>query len=99
MAGGDVTEPFAELLADFRERAELCRAGDAIRHANPHHEVARRLLAKKNSRPLQSLLVAVGNRFPAFRGIARNLREDIQPVFFLSYTLRSCSFFAKERIR
>ena len=82
LAGGDVTEPLAELLADFRQRAELCRAGDAVRHTNPHHEVPRRLLAKKNSGPLQSFLVAVGYRFPAFRSVARNLREDIQSVFF-----------------
>ena len=81
MAGGDVTEPLAKLLADFRKGAELRRAGDAVRHTNPHHEVARRLLAKKNSGPLQSFLVAVGYRFPAFRGVARNLREDIQAVF------------------
>src|SRR5262249_9517863 len=82
LAGGDVTEPLAKLLADFRQGAELCRAGDAIGDANPHHEVAWRLLAKKNPGPLQSFLVAVGNRFPTFRRIARNLRDNIQPVFF-----------------
>ena len=82
LAGGDVTEAFAELLAHFRKGAELRRAGDAVRHTNPHHEVARRLLAKKDSGPLQSFLVAVGYRFPAFRSVARNIREDIQSVFF-----------------
>jgi hypothetical protein len=82
LAGGDVTEPLAKLLADLRKGAKLRRAGDAVRDTNPHHEVARRLLAKKDSGPLQSFLVAVGNCFPAFRSVARNIREDIQPVFF-----------------
>ena len=82
LAGGDVTEPLAELRADLRQGAELCRAGDTVRHANPHHEVARRLFTKKDARPLQPFLVTVGYRFPAFRSVARNIREDIQAVFF-----------------
>jgi hypothetical protein len=47
-----------------------------------HHEKARNLTTKKDSRPFQSLPIPFADRFPTFRSEARNVGENIEAASF-----------------
>jgi hypothetical protein len=40
------------------------------------------LAAKKDPRPLEPLLVTVGDLFPTFGGVARNIPEEVETILF-----------------
>src|SRR5439155_3229110 len=79
----NIRKPFAELAADFGERAQLGCGRDAVRNPHAHHKMTRRLAAEKDPGPFKPLLVAFSDGFPPFRGVTRNVLEHIQPIFFL----------------
>src|SRR5437867_5264216 len=83
LPGCNIRKALAELAADFGERAQLGCGRDAVGNTHAHHKMTRRLAAEKDPGPFKPLLVAFSDGFPPFRGVTRNVLEDIQPIFFL----------------
>src|SRR4029453_9564445 len=84
---GDVGESGTEFAADVGERAHLQGVGEAVWHPHSHHEVARRLPTKEDSRPLQSFAVAFLDGLPSRGGEFRHVLQDVQTVLFLLVAL------------
>src|SRR5262249_46699262 len=72
----------SELVADAGKHFELPRIRQAIRHANPHHELAGRLTTEKDTCPLQTLPVAFFNALPSPLRQPRYVRHDVESCFF-----------------
>ena len=82
LAGGDVGDVPSRLHRDLAEEPHLRRGDDPVRHADPHHEVARCRPAMKDARPLEPLLVVIGDGLPALAGEPHEVVEDVEPVLF-----------------
>ena len=72
----------AVVLADRRQGAELVGVADAVGDADAHHKPPRRLAAKENAGPLQTVPVRHRNGFPTIPAEGGDVPENVQAVLF-----------------
>ena len=82
LAGGEIGEPLAVVVADAGDGAELDGVADAVGNANPHHKPARGLAPEEDAGPLQAVPVVRGDGLPTFAGERRNVIQDVQAILF-----------------
>ena len=82
LAGGEVGEAGAVVVADGGQGAELVGVGDAVGDADAHHKAARGLAAEEDAGPLEAVAVGRGDGLPAVAGEGGDVLQDVQAVFF-----------------
>ena len=80
LAGSQVGKPFAVVIADAGDGAELGGVADAVGHTQPHHKTAGGLPAVENAGPLQQVALILRDGLPALFGEGGNILQDVQAI-------------------